>query len=599
MKKFILLAALLVGACLAADLLTSKTTSTFDYVIIGGGGAGAMMGARFSENPRKTVIVLEQGTDSCPVCDATPFSVTTDSVNNAFGADRYSAPQLFVGRSIREIRAQLPGGGTRFYGGVTIPSSKSLIDQFYPQGVKYDTLLPYFNKLQDHFCHYIPNLGISAANCTAYHGKPGGPMSISPPSYADTSFEAINDLKRAAATLGVREEKDPFNPQIQFGSYIYDHPTFRNRADNSDANSTRTSRESTWSGYLPQSVRDARPNLKFQVDSKVVELIYQTDLPGGDFLFGGAKPKVIGVIYLKDNLRHTVFARKQVILSAGVFGNAELLQLNGIGPASLLQSKGIPVVVDNQFVGQNIAAHQATLLMFLTKIPVEFNSANGGSTIKWHLRSPSAVGAHHDMEIEMLNGYAVESLDRTQTGAGRNSFKYASRTRLNPYRNPFLSLLVENVEPEVRGSINITDNKMGVPLNFDLKWPSTMQSYNTSSDYKKIKWAYQLLRDVFKNKAFADKWVEAELIPGPPQDGDTQDYTDLLSSAYTQSSIYHITGGMDLGRATDTQGRIKGVDGITVCDNSLIPYPPNANPTTTMLALCEYVADKLKESTKF
>lgn len=52
--------------------------------------------------------------------------------------------------------------------------------------------------------------------------------------------------------------------------------------------------------------------------------------------------------------RHTVTARKEVILSAGVFNSPQLLMLSGIGPADHLRQVGIDPLVNLPGVGRNL-----------------------------------------------------------------------------------------------------------------------------------------------------------------------------------------------------------------------------------------------------
>lgn len=64
---------------------------------------------------------------------------------------------------------------------------------------------------------------------------------------------------------------------------------------------------------------------------------------------------------------HTVTARKEVILAAGAFQTPKLLELSGIGNKDLLQSHGIPVMIDNPNVGENLQDH------LMTGISIEVN----------------------------------------------------------------------------------------------------------------------------------------------------------------------------------------------------------------------------------
>ena len=55
--------------------------------------------------------------------------------------------------------------------------------------------------------------------------------------------------------------------------------------------------------------------------------------------------------------KKTVFARKEIILSAGAIGSPQLLMLSGIGEADSLKSHGIEVLFDSPGVGKNLQDH--------------------------------------------------------------------------------------------------------------------------------------------------------------------------------------------------------------------------------------------------
>ena len=59
----------------------------------------------------------------------------------------------------------------------------------------------------------------------------------------------------------------------------------------------------------------------------------------------------VGVQYMQNGEVKSVYAKKAVIVCAGL-GSSPFLLHSGIGPASLLNSLGIPVVFDNPNVGR-------------------------------------------------------------------------------------------------------------------------------------------------------------------------------------------------------------------------------------------------------
>jgi len=393
---------------------------------------------------------------------------------------------------------------------------------------------------------------------------------------------------------------DPYNPAYQNGSYVFPKHAFHNRANNYDVNSTRT-RESTYTGYTPRTLRAARPNLQFAFGAEARQLVYRSDLFGMlniEFLLGlpifprsETTPRVIGVQYktAANDVKKIAFARKHVVLSGGVEGTPKFLQYNGIGPADLLANAGVPLVAENKAVGQGIAAHAAVSMVFKTKQPIYVSPQNNGENFIMLLSSPFNQG-WPDIEVEVTAGYIVKSFDFALTGTDPLYFTDGNAQGQYPY----ISTFVEVVNPTPRGSINITSNKWEEFTRVEYGWPKGFD-YASSPDFQKLEWAFGRMRDIFGgNNTFAKKYYDSENAPGRQADPTAQFNADMFYSAFNQHSIYHTTGGVALGVATDNNGLLKGVNGLTVCDNSLMPHPPSGNPTSTMLALCEYVADKVK-----
>lgn len=69
------------------------------------------------------------------------------------------------------------------------------------------------------------------------------------------------------------------------------------------------------------------------------------------------KVEATGVTFDRFGERHSVYARKEVIISAGAIKSPHLLMLSGIGPRKVLEEFGIPVLADLP-VGLNLQDHQ-------------------------------------------------------------------------------------------------------------------------------------------------------------------------------------------------------------------------------------------------
>jgi len=77
--------------------------------------------------------------------------------------------------------------------------------------------------------------------------------------------------------------------------------------------------------------------------------------------------KTVGVEFIKKGKTRLVFAKKEVILSAGPINSPQLLMLSGIGPEDHLKNLGVPVI-QNLPVGQNLQDHYGTIGILTTFI---------------------------------------------------------------------------------------------------------------------------------------------------------------------------------------------------------------------------------------
>lgn len=120
-----------------------------------------------------------------------------------------------------------------------------------------------------------------------------------------------------------------------------------------------------------------RPNLHLVTAALAEKMILDTS---------SKVPKAAGVQIRKDGKSSVLTAQREVILAAGVFGTPKLLELSGIGGKPLLEKLGIPVVVENPNVGENLQDHPST--------GVSFEVADGVETMDGLSRQePEAINA--------------------------------------------------------------------------------------------------------------------------------------------------------------------------------------------------------------
>ncbi|KUI57348.1 Oxygen-dependent choline dehydrogenase [Cytospora mali] len=208
------------------------------------------------------------------------------------------------GKIIPLSQGKLLGGSSAINGQAFVANSKAAMDawaEFGSPGWDWQSMAPYFKKF-----HTL--------------SRP------SPAASEHLRLDYINDA------LGWPASGDPFSGEF-VGGYI--------NAMSIDPE-PRTRSDAATAYYEPAK---ARSNLHVVTGTVAEKIIFDTS---------GKVPKAVGVQVQKGGKTTTVEAGKEVILAAGTVGTPKLLELSGVGDQTLLESLGIPVVVHNPNVGENL-----------------------------------------------------------------------------------------------------------------------------------------------------------------------------------------------------------------------------------------------------
>jgi len=291
-----------------------------DFLIVGGGSAGATLASRLSEDPATRVLLIEAGPDTPP--DAVPADIADTFPSSSINPS-YFWPGLHAIRRTGEAprpfpQARVMGGGSSVMGLWALrgmPSDYDAWAEAGAQGWAWRDVLTYFRRLEDD------------ADRDQSQSKPGPyPIRRIPPQDWPGFVTAI---ERVAAGRGFRGIADINEAP---GDGFFPMPLSQ------DADT----RSSSPKCYLTREVR-RRANLAIMADTRVTALRIE----------GGS---VRGVTVERAGETKTIAARN-VVLSAGAIHSPAILLRAGIGPAEELKAMGVAPAIDRPGVGRNLQNH--------------------------------------------------------------------------------------------------------------------------------------------------------------------------------------------------------------------------------------------------
>ena len=159
-----------------------------------------------------------------------------------------------------------------------------------------------------------------------------------------------------------------------------------------------------------------RANYDLLVKHQVVRVVY---CKGPQF-----GPPLVEVRSLDEGRLFNVTVESEVIISAGALHTPTVLQRSGIGPASLLNSAGIPVVLDLPGVGSNLQDHSGPPVTWNYTRPYKF------------FPLPSDIANNATFKANATAAFNQTPSQGPYTLAGGNSAIYVSLPHVtNKYRD--------------------------------------------------------------------------------------------------------------------------------------------------------------------
>nr|AGO97168.1 oxidoreductase [Streptomyces sp. CNT-179] len=506
----------------------------YDYVIVGAGSAGCVLASRLSEDPDVQVCLLEAGgpdtmeTIHIPALFGDLFRTRVDWDYDSHFEEHLDGRRVFL------PRGRVLGGTSSINAMLYIRANPLDYDGWGQPGWSYEELLPYFRRSED-----------NERGASQYHGV-GGPLRIADGRSNNPSMTA---LVEAALEAG-HPANDDFNAGTQdgFGRFQL---------------TQRDGRRWSVADAFLHPVAD-RPNLTVISNFHALRLVVEGT-------------RVMGVTGERFGEEMTVRAEAEVVLSAGTYNTPTLMMYSGIGPADVLESAGVDVLVDHPWVGRNLQDHMFVPLIYAHDEPVSTIAAG---------EAEMAEFLEHGTGPFTSNGPEAGGFIRTRPDLPAPDVSFYCGPMMFP--DSGLSIPKEHaitygpviLTPESRGQVSIIGSD-------PMTKPKIEHNYLTEPNDRTV--AVEGVRaamEIARQPALRSYTTRPYQVPAS---NDTDDVLAFIRR--NAQSIWHAAGSAAMGRVVDSELRVLGLEGLRIADASVMPTVGRGATNASAIVIGERAAD--------
>ncbi|KAH8385019.1 hypothetical protein KR093_010505 [Drosophila rubida] len=559
----------------------------YDFVVVGGGSAGAVIANRLSEVRNWSVLLLEAGGDETEISDVPALAGYIQLTDLDWKYQTIPAPgkycQAMKGDRCNWPRGKVLGGSSVLNAMVYVRGSKNDFNHWAAlgnPGWDYPSMLKYFLKSED-----VRNPYLAATN---YH-ETGGYLTVQ-----ESPWRTPLSIAFLQAGMEMGYENRDINGAKQTG-FMLTQSTIR-----------RGSRCSTGKAFI-RPVR-LRKNLDVLLHAEVTRV-----------LIDPKTKRAMGVEYTRHGRPQVVYARNEIVLSAGALNSPKLLMLSGIGLADHLAEHNIPVVSDLP-VGNNMQDHvglggltfviDAPLTVTRSRFqtipvameyilrergPMSFSGVEGVAFLNTKYQDPAEDWP--DIQFHFLPssissdaGEQIRKILNLRDGFYNTVYKPLQQSET-------WSILPLLLRPKSTGFVRLNSRNPTQP-------PKIIPNYFAHQiDIDVLVEGIKLAINVSNSQAFQRFGSRLHNIPLPGCRHHTFQSDEYWACCIKQFTftIYHPSGTCRMGPASDPLAvvdprlRVYGVTGLRVADASIMPTIVNGNPNAGVIAIGEKASDLIKE----